>query len=442
MEFDLLINFFLAAGIGAIIGLEREIVHQKRNVHDFAGMRTFILIAIFGFMIAHITINIFNSVAAFIVGFAVLSLFIVAAYSILAMKTGRPGATTEIAAIITFFLAVIVTLDVTQKLRLTAIIITIVVASLLALKERLHKFARDIHMSEVYATIKMAAVSVLILPLLPNKNYTLLDIPYLRELILTSPKISEIVQQMDVFNPFKIWLFVVLITGLSFIGYILIKTVGVNKGIGITSLLGGIVSSTAVTISLSEKSKNKKIFAPFVFGIVLASSVMFARVLILVAAVNSRLLSFIILPLGAMALTGLLASFIITKTMKEESKEKTEFKTPFAIGPGLKFGVFFVFILALSKLLYILIGDKGVYLAGLVSGLADVDAITITLSSWASSGTLAERIAVIGIILAVSANTVVKATLTFLTGNRKVAKWVIGIFALILIVGLSIAFFM
>ncbi|MBU3912776.1 MAG: MgtC/SapB family protein [Nanoarchaeota archaeon] len=439
MELEVFINFLLAIGIGAILGIEREIVHQKKKITDFAGIRTFILIAILGFLLAYITINLFNSFSAFIVGFAAFMILVIASYVILAMKTGRVGATTEITAIITFLLAAIVTLDITKNLRLIAIIIAVIVASLLALKENLHKFARSVQTTEVYAAIKMAIISIVILPFLPNKAYTMLDIPVLREIIAIFPKTIPLIQQINVFNPFRIWMMVVFISGLSFIGYILVRLIGTNRGIGLTSMLGGLVSSTAVTISLSEKSKESKANSPLAFGIILASSIMFIRVLIEVSVVNNSLLKFLAIPLGAMALAGLVIAFIISRNSKSEKTKKVEFKNPFALWPALKFGLFFVFILVVSKLLFILFGNSGILIAALVSGLADVDAITITISTLAL-GSLDAKIAIIGIILAVAANTVVKGAITRIMGDNGLAKKVTIAFLIILIIGLALAF--
>jgi len=286
---ELIINFIVAICIGAVMGLEREIAHQKQKINDFGGVRTFILIAIFGFALGYFSIKVLNSLAIFIIGFSCFMLLIVSAYIIIGMKTGRIGAASEITATIVFILCSIIAISIENKFRLAAIIITMIVASILALKDKLHKFAKHIKMSEVYAAIKMGIISAIILPFLPNKNYTLLDIPLINSLI-SSPKTIEFLSQIDAFNPFKIWLMVVFISGLSFLGYILVKSIGINKGIGVTSFLGGLVSSTAVTASLSEKSKEKKIIKPFAFGIVLASSIMFIRVIIEIAVVNKNLL--------------------------------------------------------------------------------------------------------------------------------------------------------
>ena len=437
---DTAVKFLLALSIGLIMGLEREIVQQREKERSFAGVRTFSLFAIFGFLITFFAFDILKSTWAFIVGFAGCLVLIIAAYIMLALKKGRTGATTEIAAMITFILSVIVSLDSAKEWRLTAIIIAVIVASFLALKENLHKFAKGIQVSEVYATIKMALISIVILPLLPNKNYTLLDIPLLNNLLLAFPKITEVLQQLDVFNPFKIWLMVVLISGLSFVGYVLIKTVGENKGLGLTSFFGGIVSSTALTVALAEKSKDKKIAHPFVFGIVLASSVMFIRVLLIISAINPGLIKLIILPLGLMAVTALICAFAITRFKKEKIKEKIEFKTPFAIWPSIRFGILFTLILVASKLLYLILGDKGVYIASLISGLADADAMVLTLASLSISNFIAIKVAVLGIVLAVCSNTLVKVGIVYYLGSKRVAKYLMWITFLILAVGLLTTF--
>ena len=432
------INFILALSIGAIIGLEREIMHQKDKVTDFAGIRTFILISILGFLISHITLNIFNSFSAYIVSFAIFFIFVASSYVILGIKTKRYGATSEIAAILVFLLSSVITLNQTQEFRLFAIIIAVIVASLLAVKEHLHKFAKKIQMNEVFAAIKFALISIIILPFLPNKNYSILEIEVIEKLLSSFPSFSSFIGQLDVFNLFKIWLMVVFISGLSFVAYILVRLIGSEKGIGLTSFLGGMVSSTAVTVSLSEKSKGKKFITPFVFGIVLASSIMFIRVLIEVAVINNSLVSKLILPLIAMAFVGLISAFIVSKIKKQDVKEKVSFKSPFALGHALKFGLFFVFILVLSKTLFLLFGDKGIYIAALVAGLADVDAIVLTLSSLALTG-LEPRVAVLGIILAVCSNTLVKIGIAYFSGDKKMAKRVLIILVLSLIVGISVA---
>lgn len=190
MESWVIVNFFIALAIGAIIGLEREIIHQKFKTKDFGGVRNFILIALFGFLITYFSIFITGSQTVLVIGFISLIVLITSAYVVLGMKAKRFSTTSEIAALITFALACFVGSTPDYSLRLIAIIATVIVASLLAFKEGIHNFAKRIEMHEVFATVKMAIISVIILPLLPNKNYTLLQIPLINELFIPGSKFA------------------------------------------------------------------------------------------------------------------------------------------------------------------------------------------------------------------------------------------------------------
>ena len=296
-------------------------------------------------------------------------------------------------------------------------------------------------MDEVFATIKMALISVVIIPLLPNKNYTLLNIPIIKDFFIPNTKTYHFFEQLNVFNPFKIWLLVVFITGISFIGYFLVKLAGRKKGLGLTGLLGGFVSSTAVTVSMSKKSKGTKNIRSFAIAIILASSMMFLRILLEVLVVNRNLLQNLALPLGIMSLTGFVfSSFLFFKKTKKTQEHKVNLKNPFELGTAIKFALFFLLILVVSKSLFILFGNTGIFIASIFAGLSDVDAITLTLSSLALSGTISAKVAILGITLAAATNTLVKAIIARVIGGKKLAKLVMIVFAVILIFGLGIAF--
>ena len=443
MESWVIINFFIALSVGAIIGLEREIIHQKEGVKDFGGVRNFVLIAIFGFFLTYFSLFIVNSSILLIVGFTGFVLIIASAYLIIGLKTKRYTTTSEIAALITFILACVVASSSNSSFRIISIIATVIVASLLAFKTKLHSFAQKVQMQEVFATIKMAIISVVILPLLPNYNYTLLDIPLIKELFVPGSKLYLFFQQLNVFNPFYIWLLVVLITGIGFVGYCLVKRSGDKKGLGLTGFFGGIASSTAVTVSMSKKSKGQKKINSFAIAIVLASSAMFLRVLTEVLVVNKNLMSKLILPLGIMALVGFfIAAGLVFWKKGKENLHKLVIKNPFEFNTAFKFSLFFLLILILSKSFYILFGNLGIYAVSIVSGLADVDAIVLSLSSMALSGTVSSKVAVISIILAVATNTVVKAGIVRVMGEKKLAKLIMIFFFVILLTGILAAVFL
>jgi uncharacterized membrane protein (DUF4010 family) len=434
LDYILIERFLIALLLGAAIGLEREFQHQREKTKDFAGFRTFILIAIFGALIGYISEQI-ESPALIIASLVSFMLLVIAGYVIVSIDEKRIGATTEMSAIITFVLGILVL----KGHIIISVIIAIIVAALLAYKLQMHKFARKIEAVELYSTLKFALISLVVLPLLPNKGYTLLDIPVLHEIIESFPSVALILAQIDVLNPFKIWLMVVFIAGISFVGYILIKTVGAKAGLGLTGFMGGLISSTAVTSSLAIESKRaKKIVNVFVFGTIIASCTMYFRVLFEVLVLNKSLLKHLIVPIGLMAVVGLGYCLYLYLQKKKTTKNTKhfEFNSPFALGPALKFGLFFGFVLYIAKLFQILFGDTGIYIASLVSGLADVDAITITMASLANTGDVTSVVAVSAITIAVCSNTVVKGGIAYLFGAKEFGMIIMKVFGAMLAVAL------
>ena len=435
LETSLLVDLLLSLSIGAIMGIEREIMHQKQEVRDFGGIRTFILIALLGFIIAYLATEILHSTAAFLLGFAAFMLLVIASYILIALKTGRIGMTTEIAATIAFLLSSLLVWDTEQKFNLIAVTLAVIVAALLAIKSHLHSFAKNTKIPELYAALKLAIISIVILPLLPNKDYTPLTLPGVESLLQSMPTVLALASELSVLNPFKIWLMVVFISGISFVGYVLMKTVGTNKGIGMTSFLGGLVSSTAVTIALAERSKGNTWNVPLAMGIIIASIVMFGRVLLTVVVVNPSLIAPLFLPFCIMVAVGILIIIFLKRKPKPKKKEKIDMKSPFALGPALKFGALFAVILAIARILHLMFGKAGIYTASLIAGFADVDAITISLATLAGKASLENTTAILGITLAITANMIVKTAIAYMTGARSLAKIVAISFAAMIAAG-------
>jgi uncharacterized membrane protein (DUF4010 family) len=405
----------LALLLGSVIGLQREHVKHKGEQPKFAGIRTFMLISLLGALSIHLAeITMMWLFGAITILFIV---FVVVAYMLESHHAKDIGATTEVASIITFFIGAFCALGYVY----TTVFIAIATASILAFKELLHKFAHRVNEQEIYSTLKFSILAFIILPLLPNKGYG----PY------------------EVFNPFIIMLMIVLILGISFVAYILIKLFGAKKGIGITGALGGIVSSTAITTSLSAQSKkNKKGVNPYVFGIVIAGTMMFPRVFFEVWVLNKELLGSLLLPLGASAVVGLLSSYVLWRR-KDPADHDPDVKvtSPFTFGPAIKFGLLFAAVLFLAKSGQVVVGEKAIYGVSVLSGLADVDAMTVSASNFAKSGQISNQVAVYAIMLAIAANTFFKAIIVFFLGSREVAKRVAGVFFLMILSGALTAFF-
>jgi uncharacterized membrane protein (DUF4010 family) len=320
-----------------------------------------------------------------------------------------------------------------------ASVLGIIIAALLTFREKLHLFAKNMKREELFAMVTFALISLVILPFLPHKNFSPIDVPILRDVLIATPLNPAILSQLNVFNFYNIWLMVILVAGISFLGYILVKILGAKKGYGLTGFVGGLVSSTAVTLSMSKESKeHRKFTIPFVIAVVVASSTTFIRIILEVLIVNSALLNSIILPMGIMAITGyLIALGLWFKKSKTKKVKEIKFKQPFALGPAIKFGLFFALIIFVARIAQLVAGKVGLYFTGILSGLADVDAITLTMASLSASGDVASKVAVTTIILAAASNTLVKAGITWFWGEKRFAKYILIIFAMILAFGLG-----
>ncbi|MFC2036916.1 MgtC/SapB family protein, partial [Chloroflexota bacterium] len=356
---ELILRFGIALLIGVLIGLEREFARLKEEVKAFAGIRTFPLIALLGCSAALITD--LTGGWAFGVLLLLLGLLIGIAYTTDALQ-GRVGLTSEVAALVVFVCGA---LAFWEYLELAAAL-AVVTFGFLTLKPQLHRLARRISDEDLYATLKFAIISLIILPVLPNQTY--------------GPP------PFDAFNPYKTWLMVVFISGISFLGYVLIKVVGPGRGIGLTGLLGGLVSSTAVTLSFSDRSQEQPDLArPFALAITLAWTVMFGRVVVEVAVLNQELLRQVWIPMAAAMGAGLV--FCVYYFFAHRSHEESDVKlsNPFELGPAIKFGILYAVVLLVAKVAQYYFHDAGVYVASVVAGLTDVDAITLSMAELAGA---------------------------------------------------------
>jgi uncharacterized membrane protein (DUF4010 family) len=235
---------------------------------------------------------------------------------------------------------------------------------------------------------------------------------------------------------------VVFISGISFLGYVLIKIVGPRQGIGLAGLLGGLVSSTAVTLSFSQRSKRRPELAkPLALGITAAWTLMFGRVLVTVAVLNRPLLQTLWLPMVAAAAAGFAYCLFLVLSKRTSEEASVEFANPFELGPALKFGLLYAVILVLSRTAQMYMGSTGVYLSAIVAGLADVDAITLSMAQLSgAAGGLDLDTASRAIVLAAMSNTAVKGFIVLSSAAPRLRKAVLPAVALILAAGISVSF--
>jgi len=410
MDVLLILKFLIALALGALIGIERE---RKKEGAEFAGVRTFILIAILGTISAYLSKDF---PYFWIVSFAGLVVLVGLSYLVTTRKNDDVGITTEIAAFLTFVLGMLCFAD---EGMLLAPILAIIITTLLAIKPHLHQFAHRVSEKELINTLKFLIIAFVILPILPD----------------------EVMGPLAVFNPFQIWLMVVFISAISFTGYILMKIIGPEKSLGVTGIVGGLVSSTAVATSMAARVKESGLLMKAaVFATVVASSMMFLRILFEVSVINPALLPKLSAPMMVMGVLGIiLGIFVWRRTEVRQMDADLKLDNPFSLKPALIFGALFLAILFLSKIANIYLGSSGVYLASIISGVADVDAITISMALLAPD-TISNNTAVTAITLAAISNTVFKFLITLFLGTRKFARNIGIIFLVVILAGLITIF--
>ncbi len=390
-----------ALGLGMLIGLERE--RTLGDQQSFAGVRTFALVALFSATAVHISELTGLDWIVGLVFIAILSL-VVTSYRISAQK-GEIGATTEVSLLITFLVGCLCAWG---EVGLAGAI-AVVAMLLLALKGWLHNLADRIQPSDVEATLKFAIITLIILPLVPNTNF--------------GP------EGLEVINPYKTWLMVVLIAGLNFVGYILVKVVGREHGFGITGLLGGLVSSTAVTLSFSQRSRNQpEMSSVLALAILLAWTVMFFRVVVEVGVVNFELAQTLVIGMIFMGMVSLLICVLLWRRGKSEEKAEVESgHNPFELSDAIKFGLLFAVVIFIASAAQKYFGDTGLYVAGALAGLTDVDAIALSMAQLAKQDPASSGAAATTIVIAVISNTMVKCGMTIWLGAPSMRRTMIPI---------------
>jgi uncharacterized membrane protein (DUF4010 family) len=429
-------SFLSAIIIGALIGMEREFEQFKKGKPDFAGLRTFIFISLLGAIVGQLSVKLENPLFMTI-AFLAFTLIVVSAYIVSAMHHKKIGATTEVTALLVFCLGIMCVTELAH----VAISVTVIILAFLALKKVLTKPIRAIQSEQIYATIEFALMAIVIFPLLPNKAYSPLDIPIIGTILKALPIDHGFVAQLNAFNPYIIWLMVVLVTGVGYVGYILTEIIGSKKGIGISGMIGGLVSSTAVSTTLSRESKiSPSVIDACSFGVLFASATMFLKVLLFVAAVSPPLFMRIALLLVLLAIANYGVGFISLFGHRKHPAKSLGFKSPFAVLPAIKFGILFAVIIFLTKLASLTLGDAGVYAVSLISGFVGMNAITLSIANLASTAAITLTTAVRSIVLATLSNTAFKMGIAWFYGERRFALDVIRGLGAVLAFGILLLF--
>ena len=418
----------VAMAVGGLIGLERERWSRTTKKRTFGGARTYPLIALAGGLSA--------LVSQALGGWALLAGFGAFAALLLLGFRGEQqrqdegtdlGLTSELAALLVFACGALPFLEITalpsfeQRLLLTAGVGAVVFV-LLALRERAHALAEALSEEDVRATMQFVLLAVVLLPLLPRES----------------------MGPFGFFNPFGSGVVVVLIAGISFLGYVAVRFMGPRRGIGLTALFGGLVSSTAVTLTFSGRGKEQpKLASACVMAIVIASTIMFPRMLVEVGVIRPALLGAAAVPLGLMVAVGIVGCGLLwlragRAFAADPSGEAPRFNNPFSLPQALKLGAFYVLVRFIAAAGYDWLGEAGLYASAALSGLTDVDAITISVSRM-HAGSLSTGEAVLAISLAAGSNTLAKTVMALALGGRKLGLAVAAVLVPAGVVGLVAA---
>ncbi len=382
----ILLRLGISLGLGLLVGLQKERTDSK-----VAGIRTFPLITLLGTLSGLLAQNYGGWVV--VAGFVAMATMVVIA-NFAEWKSGRinPGLTTEVAMLVMFGVGVYLVLGPLA----VGIVLGSAVAVLLFFKPQLHAMAHSIGTRDFTAIMQFVIISLIVLPVLPNRPFD----PY------------------GVLNPFRIWLMVVLIVGISLTGYVIYKFAGHRTGSVLAGILGGLISSTATTASYARRTRGApELRTLAVRVIIIASTVVFFRVLILIAVTGPSVVRVIAPPIAIMAAVFVVLAFVASLIGPKLARQMPAQKNPTELGGAILFGILYAVVLLGIAAARERLGIRGIYAVSVLSGLTDMDAITLSVTSLAHEGKVSAAEAWRAILAASLANIVFKSGIAAVLGG-------------------------
>jgi uncharacterized membrane protein (DUF4010 family) len=402
--------------IGALVGIEREKKKIESEDLGIGGVRTFILFALSGAVAAWLSDRL-GSGWVFAVPLLGISALAVAGY--LAQARVKPrslGLTTEVSAITVYLLGGACVAGHVE----IALALGVAVSAALAYKQSLHDLVSKLGADDIEAGVKLLAATFIVLPLLPR----------------------EAVDPWGAIAPRSLWLLVILIAGLSLIGYLATRALGPEKGAAVTGLAGGLVSSTAVTLTFARQSHDEADSSDdaLATGLLLAWGIMFLRVIIEVAVVHAPLVAPLLLPMGAMGLVTLaLAAWFAARSRTQTTPAgEVRLRNPFSLSSAAKFALLFAIVLLAVKLVQLYSPGRGYYVVAALAGLADVDPVALSMAALVRDGGADTHTGVAAIVVASLTNTTVKCGMIVVLASPGLRRRALVATALLLVAGLAV----
>jgi uncharacterized membrane protein (DUF4010 family) len=377
-----------------LIGLEREEHRAAGQRYTFGGVRTFPLIGLTGYALALLS---GTQLLPLTFGFGVIGAFLWLSYKHKLETYNEAGVTTEVSGLVTYVIGALVSRD---QLWI-ATTIAVISMLLLELKEFLENLTTKIPATEILTFTKFLLLTFVILPVLPNKNYG----PY-------------------GVNPFKSWLVVVAISGVSYGSYLLEKLAKGKGGIRLSALLGGLYSSTFTTVVMAKEAKTVQAPHAYAGGIVMASGVMYFRFLVLIGIFNLQLMDRLLIPFVVLGAAGLGAGWAwssLADPPAAGSGTPYSTKNPLELSSAFLLGLVFLVVLVATNFALIHLGSGGIYGMAVISGLAPVDPFIMGLTQTAGNLT-GMGLAVAGVIIAAASNNFAKAFIAFFLADSRTGR--------------------
>jgi uncharacterized membrane protein (DUF4010 family) len=409
VDLTVLQDLAIALGLGLLVGLQREWVDSR-----LAGIRTFPIIGILGVLAGDLA----TSLGPWVVPAGLLAVAaLIVMGNVAKLRTGAPdpGLTTEIAILVMYLLGAALSADYTTEV----LVAGGTVAVLLHWKRPLHDLVDKIGEADAQAIFRLSLIALVILPVLPNRSFG----PY------------------QVLNPFNIWLMVVLIVGISMGAYIAYKLLGTRSGSLVSGLMGGLISSTATTVSLSRRSRTASIESSAAVVIVIASAVVFVRVLFEIALVAPAVLGSTALPLAVMLATMIgMSAVLCRRSLGVLAGPTDEAEPPSELSAAIVFGVLYAAVLLGVAFAKAEFGQTGMYVVAALSGLTDMDAITLSTSQLMRTDQLGPETGWRLIMVGALANLCFKAGLVAALGPRGLLRRIGAAFGVTGAVGIALLF--
>lgn len=402
----------VSLAIGLLVGLERGWRTREEEDHQrTAGFRTFALSGLLGGVTGAVSLQADGQLVGLV--FVIYGAAFAAFHWLEARAEQNMSVTSVVAGMLTFLLG---TMAVTGEL-LVAIACAVAMTVLLALRDQLHRWVASLTWPEIRAVLILLAMSFLLLPVLPNQT----------------------VDPWNSINPYEIWLLAILIAAISFSGYVAVRMFGDRLGVVMTAVAGGLASSTATTLAFARLAREHPTSSRLLSaGILIAGTIMTIRVGFVAVALNSALLPHLALPLASVAVILALGSALLLFQNTEQENPQLRIDNPLVVGTAVKLAAFIAGIMLMAGVLREAFGSIGALIVAALSGIADVDAATISLARLGGRDVDATT-AALGILIAVAVNTISKSVLAGWTGGRKVGIIVGSISALALFSGLIVA---